>query len=161
MGESGSGVCSGARSVMNGPFSGLAGETGRLPGIGGSLARVVLMPRGLSLRTSAVDVSQSSNPSCFGLIGSGGILAAVEDCRRINLVIELTGRTICCIELRSDDVGLDEYGEYGERGDESPFGGDRRKYGDGFNEVRWTESARFADRAGEGVSTFTWNTGIS
>ena len=68
MGESGRGCFSGSSSVEGkGPSRGLAGETGRLPGIGSSfffwMPVVGLVTNGLTNPCSTEDVSQVSKPS--------------------------------------------------------------------------------------------------
>lgn len=123
MGESGRGILSaGAGSSMSGkgPSRGLAGETGRLPGMGSRdfLPRVGFVTNGLMKPCSTEEVSQLSNPSPRQKISrellswlttklpeSLGVLACVS----ISFVREVIGRIACEIEcLNVEDCVLGE-----------------------------------------------------
>jgi hypothetical protein len=109
MGESGSGSLSGVTESSRsgkGPSRGLAGDTGRLPGIASSLFLPVfgLEPRGFANPFSTAEVSQFSNPSPRHEISreSVPLVAAklpesrgVTPCARINFVLEVIGLMTC------------------------------------------------------------------
>ena len=63
-GDSGNDMSSGEMKSGNGPLRALAGETGRLPGIGSSfIAALGFVTNGLTNWSSTADVSQFSKPS--------------------------------------------------------------------------------------------------
>ena len=112
IGESGSGSFSGVAGSSysgKGPSRGLAGETGRLPGMASSLflPSVGLVMNGFVKPSSTAEVSQLSNPSPRQEISSESVSRGaaklpesrgVGPCVSINFVLEVIGRITCWIE---------------------------------------------------------------
>lgn len=165
IGDSGNGVCSGASCSLNGPSSALAGEAGRLPGIGSNLL-AFLCRHGLLAYSSTAEVSQLSKPSSSLTVSNDNRLAeyrlgesADMDERRMSRDLEVMGRRAWLSGCLKEEFGLAAYpesaGEFGSVHERWNFGGV------GVKVLRWMESAFLAERAGDGLLARPWSTGVS